>query len=63
MQVAVVTRKAKLRRVIGPTVLPGDDTVDVEGGKGHVCLKDIAVLAVVAGALTNKATERLVHQV
>jgi hypothetical protein len=35
----------------------------VEGGKGHVCLKDTAVLAPVAGALANKATERLVHQV
>jgi hypothetical protein len=37
--------------------------MDVEGGKGQECLKDTAVLAAVAGALTNKATERLVHQV
>jgi hypothetical protein len=63
VQVAVVTRKGKIRRVFGPAVLPGDDMVNVEGCKGYVCLEDSAVLAVVAGALENKATERLVHQV
>ena len=59
----MVTRKGKIHRVIGPAVLPGDDVVDGEGCKGHVCLEDTAVLAAVDGALTNKATERLVHQV
>src|SRR5262249_40646862 len=62
MSVASVAGQGKVGRMVIATMLARNDVLNVEPRKGEVLLLEQTILAAMAGAVTDKVTNRCIHQ-
>ena len=60
-QIALLATPRQILGVICPTVLSGDDVIEMEGGEGQIPLVNSAVFAAEAGLASNSLAGRLIH--
>lgn len=61
MQIAVDAGEGKIANIIATAMLPGNDVLNVEGGKGRVVLMQLTVFATITSALANENSRRFLH--
>lgn len=61
MQIAMVARKGEVIGRVGPSMLAGDDVLNVKW-KGLAGLRQAAILALSPGALTDEPSQGRIHQ-
>jgi hypothetical protein len=58
VEVAMMTRKREVRRIVGATVLPGDNVFDVKRHEREVRLSEPAILAALSCSLADELANR-----